>query len=335
MAGNRAALDRLQKMVSMDRVPPSLLLSGPEGSGKLEAALNLAKAMNCERTEESRDDACDTCRSCIRVQQGGHPDVRIIGREGPGGQVRADAVRQVVNENPFRPFEGKKRVYIFQEAERMNPTAANTLLKTLEEPPPWTVLVLLTANETAILPTLLSRCQKIRFLPLLPHEVADILVGEHQVPLQEAKLAAGVSGGNLSRALGLTNELETLRTEALRVASLPAEGASNAKIISWAGHLAKDAQLPSVLRVAMCLLRDLASIAGGGSALHAESTSDLDSLAKRVPLDAWLEAYLRVEETIHDLEVRYTNKRITLEQTLLKLDGLRKKNQRKDAETQR
>jgi DNA polymerase-3 subunit delta' len=327
MAGNRAALDRLRKMVASNRVPPSLLFSGPEGAGKLEAALNMAKVLNCEKAGGGRDDACDSCPSCMRIERGGHPDVRQIGREGPGGQVRAEAVRQVVTESPFRPFTGKKRVYIFQEADRMNPTAANTLLKTLEEPPPWTVLVLLTANEIAILPTLLSRCQRVRFLPLSPHEVADVLAREHQIPLQEAKLAAGVSGGNLNRALALTNELETLRAEALRIASLPAEETGKAKLIPWAGRLAKDPQLPNVLRVAVCLLRDLASVAGGGLALHAESTNELGSLAKRMPLGAWVEAYLRVEEALYNLEVRYTNKRITMEQTLLRLDSLGRQNQ--------
>jgi DNA polymerase-3 subunit delta' len=205
----------------------------------------------------------------------------------------------------------------------MNPTAANTLLKTLEEPPPWTVLVLLTANENAVLPTLLSRCQKIRFLPLSPQEVAAILTKEHGIAAQEAKLAAGVSGGNLSRAMALVEGLETLRTEALRIASLPVEGGGKAQLISLAGRLAKDKRLPDILRVTVCLLRDLASIAGGGPALHAESMNDMAVLAKRVSLSAWLDAYLRVEEAIHNLEVRYTNKRITLEQMFFKLSAAR------------
>jgi DNA polymerase-3 subunit delta' len=227
-------------------------------------------------------------------------------------------------ESPFRPFEGKKRVYIFEEADRMNPTAANTLLKTLEEPPTWTVLVLLTAHEAAILPTLRSRCQRIRFLPLLPEEVAELLVREHEVSRQRASLAAAVSGGSLSKALAASTEkLDALHMEAFRVASVPAEATGHAELITRAGKLAKAPALNGILRLALCLLRDLASTASGGVTLHNQVTDELASLAHRVPLEVWLEGYLQVEQALYDMEIRYTNKRITLEQMLVKLAGLR------------
>ncbi len=323
MTGNRSAVDRLRNMVSKARVPPSLLLSGPEGAGKLQAAMNFAKALNCLREAEDEADACDDCPTCNRIEQGGHSDVRLIGPEGPGGQVKAEAVRQVVSESPFRPFEGKTRVYIFKDADRMNPTAANTLLKTLEEPPPWTILVLLTAHEAAMLPTLLSRCQKIRFLPLSPGEIADLLVKDHDVARDQANLAAAVSGGNVSKALAaLTEQLDTLRTEAHRMASVPVEPVGQAELLSWAGKLAKTPRLTDILRLALGSLRDRASVASDGGSLYDEPSSELVSLARRVPLKVWLDSYLRVEQALYDIEVRYTNKRITLEQMLVKLAGL-------------
>lgn len=325
ITGNRVALKRLEKLVASGRIPPSLLFSGPEGAGKLRAAVAFAKALNCPHAQDGAGDACDACPSCARIERGTHPDVRCIGPEGPGGQLKADAVRQVVTESPFRPFEGKKRVYIFETADRMNPTAANTLLKTLEEPPPWTVLVLLTANEAAILPTLLSRCQKIRFLPLQLQEAVDLLVAQHGTPPETARAAASVAGGNVSRALAIAGEIETLQDEAFRIASLPATEGSRSQVLSWADRLAKSSQLPLILRLAACRLRDLASVAAGGSALHSEASGELEDAARRAPLSVWLECYLELEEAIGDLETRYTNKRITLEQTLLTLRRLGEK----------
>jgi len=334
MAGNRDARDRLRKMVSSGRVPPSLLFSGPEGAGKLQAAMNLAKALNCARTQEAVDDACDTCPICIRIDQGNYSDVRRIGREGPGGQVRADAVRQVITESPFRPFEGRKRVYIFEDADRMNPSAAATLLKTLEEPPPWTVLCLLTAHEAAILPTLISRCQRIRFIPLSPEEVARILTQEHGVTEHEASLASAMSGGNLEKALAaLKEELDFMNTQALRIASVASSGTSYLDIVSLAGQLSKSSELAGMLRLLLGLLRDLASLASGGYAFINDTTGVREELARRAPLEVWLEAYLRVERALHDVETRYTNKRVTLEQLLIRLNGLARAKPSREAKT--
>jgi DNA polymerase-3 subunit delta' len=206
----------------------------------------------------------------------------------------------------------------------MNPTAANTLLKTLEEPPPWTILVLLTTNEAAILPTLLSRCQRIRFLPLQPREVIDALVEEHGVSRSRARLAAGIAGGNLSQALELAEQVEAFQEEALKIASLPARGMGRSQLLSWAGQLAKAPDLPIILRLAVGQLRDLASVTSGGDALASTVEPELEAAARRVPLAAWLDGYLRVEQAIYNLETRYTNKRITLEQTLLFLNQLDK-----------
>jgi DNA polymerase-3 subunit delta' len=183
-------------------------------------------------------------------------------------------------------------------------------------------LILLTTNEAAILPTLLSRCQKIRFSPLQPQEVIDTLVEEHGVSRSRARIAAGIAGGNLSQALELAEQVEAFQEEALAIASLPARGMGRSQLLSWAGQLAKVADLPIILRLAVCQLRDLASVASGGDALHAAIEPELEAAAQRLPLTVWLDGFLRVEQAIHNLEVRYTNKRITLEHTLLFLDQL-------------
>ncbi|MFQ5792284.1 MAG: ATP-binding protein [Acidobacteriota bacterium] len=323
LTGNHVVRSRLQRMVASGHTPPSLLFTGPEGVGKLAAAVSTAKALNCVGTPQTPGDACDVCRSCLRIERGDYADVRQIRPGGKGGQVTAPDVRPVVAESPYRPFEGKKRVYIFEEAHRMNPTAANMLLKTLEEPPPWTLLILVTAHETALLPTLVSRCRKIRFLPLMLEEVVKQLTQDHDLSRKDAWLAAAVSRGSLSRALVTETEaVEALREEALRLASVPAEGASRSRMLPWADELSRHSELVPLLRLLLALARDLACAAGGGTAAQSDIARRLEVLSERMPLPVWLEAYRRVEQALYDIEVRYANKRITLEQLLLGLEDL-------------
>ena len=209
-------------MVRSGRVPPSLLFCGPSGVGKLQAAMTLAKALNCS---QSKTDACGACPACLRIDREEHPDVHIARPEGAGRQLRADAVRQIVRETPFRPFEGRRRVSILVDADRMNDTAANKLLKTLEEPPPWVVLILITSNAASLLPTILSRCQIYRFAPLAIEELSELLVSEHDVDRDQATLLAALSGGRLTEALSYRDEpLTDLRQESVRLLTVVARG---------------------------------------------------------------------------------------------------------------
>ncbi len=178
LVGNRALVSRLERMAACDTVPPSLLFAGPSGVGKLATALTLAKAQNCLTLT---GDACGECSACVRIERGDHPDVRIARPEGAGHKLKTESVRRIVSESPFRPFEGRRRVSIFVDAERMNPTAANTLLKTLEEPPPWAIFILITSNAAALLPTILSRCQVYRFAPLAIDDLNEQLVAHHEI----------------------------------------------------------------------------------------------------------------------------------------------------------
>lgn len=320
LVGNAVLVTRLSTMLRSGKVPPSMLFSGKAGVGKLQTALTLAAAMNCR---ESEGDACGRCTSCLRIERDEHPDVRVLRPEGRGGQLRAEGVREAVSQLPFRPFEGKHRVVILVDAERMNPTTGNTLLKTLEEPPPWASLILLTTNEAALLPTILSRCQLFRFSPLAPEELVELLVREHSIEEEQATLLAAVGGGGLARALELTEEpLAELRAEALRMASVAAEGRGAEELVRWADALSKEGRLMLLLDLLLSLLRDVASKLGGGVVLHRDLERELAELSEKAPLAVWLAAYTRAEEAIVDLRDRYLNKRITLGSLFVALDGL-------------
>lgn len=320
LTGNAAVVGRLARMASSGRVPPSLLFTGPPGVGKLQAAKTLAQALNCEKRD---GDACGLCPPCLRIAKEEHADVRVVQPEGAGRQLKVEGVRQIVSEAPFRPFEGRHRVAILVDAERMNPTAANTLLKTLEEPPPWAVLVLVTANETALLPTILSRCQILRFAPLGAEEIVDLLVSRHDVPAERAVLLAALSGGSLSRALELEEEpLTDLRDEAFRLASVAAKGGREQELVPWADALSKDARLLLLLQLLLGIVRDVASRAAGGEVVHQDREKEIETLTRSAPIGVWLRAYSLAEEALEDLRDRYLNKRITLSRLLSELTAL-------------
>jgi DNA polymerase-3 subunit delta' len=237
--------------------------------------------------------------------------------------VRVDVVRDAVSQISFRPFEGRRRIVILADAERMNPSTANTLLKTLEEPPSWATLVLITANEGAMLETILSRCQVLRFSPLAPEELATLLVERHGVPPEHAALLAAVSGGGLTRALELGEEpLAELRAEALKIARVAAVGAPERDLVPWAGALAKEGRLLLLLDLVLAVLRDVSAKLSGAPLVHRDLEPEIAELAEKRPLDVWLSSYALAEGALVDLRDRYLNKRITMSRLLLSFHEL-------------
>jgi DNA polymerase III subunit delta' len=213
IVGNQRAREVLLRMLAQGRVPGALLFAGEEGVGKRLFALELAKALNC-RTPRGIE-ACDECSACVRIArlatEGGAADSLITWSEHQDvGLVRpekrfitVDQARAVERETNFRPYEGRARILIIEEADKLNPQAGNALLKTLEEAPPTAHLILLTTRPASLLPTIRSRCQLVRFAPLTAKEIEEHLVKTKQRAGVEARLAAQLAEGRLGRALAL------------------------------------------------------------------------------------------------------------------------------------
>jgi len=321
LTGNAPVVARLKRLVGAGKLPRSMIFFGRAGVGKVEAAVTLAQALNCTVSE---NDACGRCPSCARIAKDEHPDVRLLRPEGRGGQIRAEGVRDAVAEIPYRPFEGRRRVLIVADSERMNPTTANTLLKTLEEPPPWATLILVTANEAALLPTIVSRCQIFRFSPLAPEELERLLVARHAFPPDRAALLAAVAGGGIARALELAEEpVFELRQQALSISALVLESRKAEELVPLADGLSKDPRLMLLLELLLSILRDLAAKKAGAGILHRDIESEIAALSEGAPLERWLEAFALAEEVVVDLRDRYLNKRISLSKLLLSFQELR------------
>ncbi|NIM90326.1 MAG: DNA polymerase III subunit delta' [Candidatus Aminicenantes bacterium] len=209
ISGNSRVKKILQKALRKGRMPNSLLFSGPEGVGKGDTALVLAKSLNCEERE---DDACEVCPSCKAISGGKFPDVMAISAEGE--VIKIEQIRFLKQTAYLRPMVGKKRVFIVNEAERMTEEAANSFLKILEEPPNFAHIILVTHNPYLILPTIKSRCQVLSFSAVSREEMEKILLGKGYEK-EQAKLIPLLVRGNLEQALSLEwEEVQSKRKQA-------------------------------------------------------------------------------------------------------------------------
>ena len=197
--GHQRPLQILRKEIETGRVYHAYLFTGMEGIGKRLVAVNMAKTLNCS---DEGGDACDHCSSCQRMDKGIHPDLIQI---TPAGEaIKIGQIRELQQAIAFKPYEARWRVIIVDGAERMTREAANAFLKTLEEPPPWTTIILVATAGEGLPPTVLSRCQRIPFNPLSQEEVHKVLV-DH-LAAEEIHTLIPLAGGSPGRAISMDAE---------------------------------------------------------------------------------------------------------------------------------
>ena len=176
LIGQNKAIRVLQRTIERGRLQSSYLFAGESGIGKRFTAVNLAKTVNCLKpvvSEYSPVDCCDECPSCIKIDAGVHPDCLFVSPEG--GQIRIEEIRPVNNRLSLKPFEGKKKIVIINDAETMNIFASNAFLKTLEEPPKDSLIILVSSKPDNLSDTIRSRCSRINFTPLSYEESQRVL----------------------------------------------------------------------------------------------------------------------------------------------------------------
>jgi len=224
LIGNNHIKEVLRRLLVSRRVPHSFLFAGADGVGKKHFALELAKSFVCQNPKSG--EACDVCASCRRADKFNFPKAdnrdafkRVIFSEHSdiglivpyNKNILVDAIRELETEANFRPFEAPARFFIIDDADKMNDSASNALLKTLEEPPPSSYIFLITSRPDALLPTIRSRCQMLRFAPIEKREVENHLLKTKQFSADDAALLARLSDGRLGLALEM--DLEKFRTQ--------------------------------------------------------------------------------------------------------------------------
>jgi DNA polymerase III delta' subunit len=222
IAGNDRVKKILKLALAKDRIPNSLLFGGPEGIGKKRIALTLAKVLNCLRL---KNDSCDRCDSCLAIDKdfgltengseggrGRFPDVMEIGPER--NTIRIAQIRLLKQIAYMKPMKGRRRIFIIDEAEKMNEESENSLLKVLEEPPSFAHIILVTSNPFLLLPTIRSRCQTLSFAAVTHEEIRRQLVAAG-CPEAQARILSLLVDGNLEKALDLDWEsVRSLKQEA-------------------------------------------------------------------------------------------------------------------------
>ncbi len=203
--GHDKVKDHLRKAIEYHKVSHAYILSGEEGMGKKTLANAFAMTLLCERSDK---EPCMQCHACKQMMSGNHPDVIRVTHEKPGS-IGVDDIRMQINDTIYiKPYSSSYKIYLVDEAEKMTPQAQNALLKTIEEPPAYAVIMLMTTNQELFLPTILSRCIQLKLRPLKDTQVSDYLKEAMGVPEEKADVFAAFARGNLGKAIHLASSEE-------------------------------------------------------------------------------------------------------------------------------
>ena len=310
IVGHAAVLELISRAVDRNTLPQSLIFAGPSGVGKHKAAVALAQLVNCQSRVDG--DACGTCPSCSRIARRVHPDILFIDPE-ESGSIKIDQVREAISASGYRPFEGRRRVIIIDQAEAMVANGQDALLKTLEEPPAASVFILVTSLPDLLLPTVRSRCQRLRFGRLAPGDVAAVLKERHGFSDAEAHAAASLSDGSIGRALEEASEaFGDARTAALQLlqaaarTNAPAARMQAALDLPGAGRGKADRALFSqALQALSSILRDLGALMASAderALANADLKPDLHKLLPAYDRERILGAFAAVDTALEAVD---------------------------------
>ena len=329
--GQGHAVDVIRGALARDRLHHAYLFAGPEGVGKGMTAMLFAQALLCPTPTDSKD-ACGVCSTCIRVEERQHADLHVVERleKRAGGlerQIKVAQIRDLQRTLSFKAYEGARRVVVILEADRMTPPTANALLKTLEEPGADTHFILVSDAAHRLLPTVISRCQRVRFSPLNYQVVAELVTTLSDANLDLAQTIARLAEGSVGRALTMIrDDVISIRSDLLSKLD-STERPPLSVTLDLAEDLARPDQregLPQVFHVLRTWYRDLLVIKQAEFTEHLvnqDQTRRLMARSNELSTRDIQERLRRVNISERAIMQRMANARLVLEALFVHLTG--------------
>ena len=314
--GQEQITGHLQNAIRMGKVSHAYIIQGEAGSGKKMLADIFATALQCE---EGGIEPCGRCQSCKQAVSGNHPDIRRVTHEK--ATIGVDDIRlQLNNDILVKPYSRPYKVYIIDEAEKMTEQAQNAMLKTIEEPPAYAVILLLTVNAKLLLPTILSRCILLNVRPVARQAVTKLLTEQHGIAGYMAEVAADFADGIPGKAIAYaqSGEFVSLKEDVIRVLrrldTMTAEELYK-KVKEWAG---RKNELPDILALMNLWYRDvlvMKSTKGTGRPIFREEERELNARAESMSY-LWIDGCLNAIELMKQRMSANVNLEVSLEMML-------------------
>ncbi len=319
MIGHTWAVDLLSGHVAHGQERHAYLFTGPQGIGRRTLALRFAQALNCLQSP-APGEPCRRCSSCTRFEAMLHPDLSVVQAEHEGEVLRIDQVRELQHSLALAPYESRYRIALLLRFEEAHASAANAMLKTLEEPPAQVVIILTANGLETLLPTIVSRCEVLRLRPLSYAETSLGLQRIRGLPSDTAEKLAHISSGRPGYALRLYSQPELLEQRSSSIDDL-FDGLASSRRDRFALAISrvnnKD-ELRHELQIWLTIWRDVLILASGlpGELTNLDYSGQLESLARRIGVEAARFYVSSVEETINRID-HNINLRLAFEDLLL------------------
>ncbi len=315
--GHDRQKDVLERAVKSGRLAHAYLFEGPEGVGKRLMALALVRMLFCEQ-----GNGCGGCVVCRKIDHGNHPDIHQV--EADGTMIKIEQIRALQREVSFKPLEAPRKVVLIEGADLLNQAAGNALLKTLEEPRGDSLFLLLSSRPEAVLSTIRSRCQRLRFSSVSQKELHRTLRDRLNLEDTQAHLLAALSDGSFKKAFGKDQEfyLQT-RKDILKAVSALSAG-SIIPLFKLAEELAKDKEhLPETIEILLAFYRDQLLLLHGRPEEELVNIDLLDKIHKMAERET-INSLLQKLEAVNQAHIhlgRNVNKQLTMEVLLMRLSA--------------